>query len=55
MNDKAIKIGMTPPHPGVFIREEILGPLRMQAWYDTNSMRQQADRIDVKPYTAPAA
>ncbi len=24
--------------------------LRMQAWYDSFTMRQQADKVDVKPY-----
>jgi antitoxin HigA-1 len=97
------KIGMAPPHPGEFIRDEILDELdlsvsaaaealgvrratlsdlvngnatlspemalrvekafgvnmetllRMQAWHDAVAMRRQADEIDVKPYSAPAA
>jgi addiction module HigA family antidote len=92
------KIGMKPPHPGVFIREEILEPLdlslakaaealgvrratlsdlvnekaalspemalrvekafgvsmetllRMQAWFDTWTMREHADDIHVKRF-----
>jgi antitoxin HigA-1 len=27
MNTEPVKIGMRPPHPGAFIREEILDPL----------------------------
>ncbi len=29
MNDKRMKIGMTPPHPGSFIRTEILEELNL--------------------------
>jgi len=94
----AVKIGMKPPHPGRFIREEILEELdlsvsraaeipdvrratlsslvngrsalspemalriekafgvsmdtllRMQAWYDSHSMRERAGEIDVSRY-----
>ncbi len=96
-------IGMKPPHPGVFIREEILEPLnlsvaraaevlgvrratlsdlvngnaglspemalriekafgvnmdtllRMQAWYDTYTMRARADEIHVERFDPKAA
>ena len=27
MSDKPVKVGMTPPHPGQFIRAEVLAPL----------------------------
>jgi addiction module HigA family antidote len=27
MNTETVKIGMRPPHPGAFIREEVLDPL----------------------------
>ena len=98
MSEAITKIGMKPPHPGRFIREEILDELslsvtkaagilgvrratlsdlvngkaalspemalriekafgvsmdtllRMQAWYDSHTMRQRADDIDVKRY-----
>ena len=98
MSEAITKIGMKPPHPGAFIRDEsldelklsiagaaeILGVrratlsdlvnekaslspemalriekafgvsmdtlLRMQAWYDTNAMRQREGEIDVKRY-----
>jgi addiction module HigA family antidote len=98
MSETQIKIGMTPPHPGEFFRDEILDELglsvakaaeildvrratlsdlvngkaslsaemalriekafglsmdtmlRMQAWYDTQSMRRRAGEIDVKRY-----
>ena len=98
MGNKAIKIGMKPPHPGAFIRTEILDELdlpiaraaeilgvrratlsdlvngkaalspemalrvekafgmsmetllRMQAWYDTCTMREHADEIRVSRY-----
>jgi addiction module HigA family antidote len=97
-DEKLSKIGMKPPHPGDFIRTEILDELhlsvaraadilgvrratlsdllhgkaslspemalrlekafdvsmdvllRMQAWYDTYTMRQRADEIAVKHY-----
>lgn len=29
MAPKAIKVGMRPPHPGEFIREEVLEPLNL--------------------------
>jgi addiction module HigA family antidote len=98
MSDTQIKIGMSPPHPGGFFRDEILDELglsvakaaeilgvrratlsdlingnaslspemalriekafglsmdtmlRMQAWYDTQSMRRRSGEIDVKRY-----
>jgi addiction module HigA family antidote len=98
MAEKVSKIGMQPPHPGDFIRTEILDALglsvaraaeilgvrratlsdlvngkaslspemalriekafdismdtllRMQAWYDSYTMRQRADEIDVQHY-----
>jgi antitoxin HigA-1 len=98
MSEEPVKVGMRPPHPGAFVREEILDELglsvaraaevlgvrratlsdlvngkaaispemalriekafgvsmdtllRMQAWYDSYQMRQQADRIDVKRF-----
>jgi antitoxin HigA-1 len=97
-----LKASMRPPHPGVFVREEVLDELglsvaraaevlkvrratlsdllngnaalspemalriekafgvnidtllRMQAWYDSYSMRQRAGEIDVKRFD-PAA
>lgn len=27
MSDKPVKVGMTPPHPGQFVRAEVLAPL----------------------------
>lgn len=101
MPDAPVHVGMKPPHPGIFIREEVLEPLNlsiaeaavaldvrratlsdvvnakaslspemalrmekafgvnmdtllnMQAWYDAHMMREQADRVDVKPYHRP--
>lgn len=101
MSDAPVKIGMTPTHPGEFIREEILNELhlsvsraaevlgvrratlsdllhakaalspemalriekafavdmemllRMQAWYDTHTMRRRAGEISVKRYSTP--
>ncbi len=98
MQDTPIKVGMKPPHPGDFIKTEILDELglsiargadilgvrratlsalvnghaslspemalriekafevsmdtllRMQAWYDTYTMRQHAGDIDVQRY-----
>jgi addiction module HigA family antidote len=98
IDEKPGKIGMKPPHPGDFIRTEILDELhlsvaraaeilgvrratlsdlihgktslsaemalrlekafdvsmdtllRMQAWYDSYSMRQRSDEINVQHY-----
>jgi antitoxin HigA-1 len=98
MSEAITRVGMTPCHPGEFIREEILAELglsiartaeilrvrratlsdlingkaalspemalriekafgvsmdtllRMQAWYDSHTMRQRAGDIDVKRY-----
>jgi len=98
MSNEPVKIGMKPPHPGDFIRTEILEALnlsiakaaeildvrratlsdlvnckasltpemslriekafgvsmdmllRMQAWYDTHTMREHAGEIQVKRY-----
>lgn len=98
MSDAPVKVGMTPTHPGEFIREEILNELglsvsaaaavlgvrratlsdlvngkaalsaemalriekafgvdmemllRMQAWYDTHTMRKREGEIAVKRY-----
>jgi addiction module HigA family antidote len=98
MDEAPIKIGMRPPHPGGFIRDEILEELglsiaraaeilgvrratlsdlvneksalsaemalriekafgvdmdtllRMQAWYDSYTVRQREDEIDVKRF-----
>ena len=98
MSNAPVKIGMKPPHPGDFIRTEILEELglsiaraadilgvrratlsdlvnskaslspemalrvekafgvsmdtllRMQAWYDTYTMREHADEINVNRY-----
>lgn len=98
MSQAVEKVGMKPPHPGIFIREEVLEPLdlsvakaaevlgvrratlsdlvnakaalspemalriekafgvsmetllRMQAWFDTWTMREQADDIQVKRF-----
>ena len=103
MDDAPVKIGMRPPHPGAFIREEILSELgltvartaeilkvrratlpdllngnaalspemalriekafgvnmdtllRMQAWYDSYSMRQRAGEKDVKRFDPTAS
>ena len=100
MGERLKKIGMKPPHPGAFLRDEVLEPLgldiskaarvlgvrratlsdlvngkaglspemalrvekafdvkmdtllRMQAWWDTCAMREQADRVQVKRYVA---
>jgi addiction module HigA family antidote len=98
MSEAITKIGMKPPHPGRFIREEILDELslsvskaaeilgvrratlsdlvnghaslspemalrvekafgvsmdtllRMQAWHDSQTMRERAGEIEVKRY-----
>ena len=98
MSEQVSKIGMRPPHPGDFIRTEILDELhlsiaraaemlgvrrttlsalingkaslsaemalriekafdvpmdtllRMQAWYDSYTMRQREDEIEVQRY-----
>ena len=98
MSTTQVKIGMSPPHPGEFFRDEILDELglsvakaaelldvrratlsdlvhgkaslspemalriekafglsmdtmlRMQAWYDAQTMRRRASEIDVKRY-----
>jgi addiction module HigA family antidote len=98
MHEKVMKIGMKPPHPGCFIKTEILEELglsivraaeiigvrratlsdlvngnaslspemalriekafdvsmdtllRMQAWYDTYTMRQRSNEIEVQRY-----
>jgi addiction module HigA family antidote len=98
MSEKPMKIGMKPPHPGGFIKTEILDELdlpiaraaeilgvrratlsdlvngnaslspemalriekafnvsmdtllRMQAWYDTYTMRQRSGEIEVQRY-----
>ena len=103
MSGKTSNVRMTPPHPGTFVREEILAVLdlsvsqaaeildvrratlsdlvnakaslspemalrlekafgldmdqmlRMQAWYDTCRMRDQADEINVRRYIATPA
>lgn len=44
MNEAKIKIGMKPPHPGVFIREEVLGPLNL-------SVSQAAEVLEVRRAT----
>ncbi len=97
MSEVLVRIGMKPPHPGNFIRDEVLAEfglsitrtaeilgvrratlsdlvngkalspemalriekafgvsmdtmLRMQAWYDSFTMRQRAGEIEVKRY-----
>lgn len=102
MADTPVKVGMRPPHPGIFIREEVLDELslsisrtaeilgvrratlsdlvngkaalsaemalriekafgvdmdtllRMQAWYDSYTMRQRAGEIDVQRFNPTA-
>ncbi|WP_290650088.1 HigA family addiction module antitoxin [Aquisalimonas sp.] len=102
MAEERVKVGMTPAHPGEFIREEILDALglsvsqaagilgvrratlsdlvneragvspemalriekafgvsmdtllRMQAWYDSHTMRRRADEIRVTRYVPGA-
>jgi len=44
MTDKPIKIGMTPSHPGEFVREEILDPLGL-------SVSSAADVLGVRRAT----
>ena len=44
MTDRAVTIGMRPPHPGVFIREEVLEPLDL-------SIAQAADVLGVRRAT----
>ena len=44
MSDAPTKIGMMPPHPGVFIREEILDELKL-------SVAQAADVLGVRRAT----
>ena len=44
MDDTVQKIGMTPPHPGSFIREEILDELRL-------SISQAAEALGVRRAT----
>ncbi|MDE0479349.1 MAG: hypothetical protein OXI13_06965 [Gammaproteobacteria bacterium] len=53
MSGKPLKVVMTPSHPGCFIRDEVIGELRlekgfgvrmdllvkMQAWHDVVRMR----------------
>ncbi len=41
MSKKAIKVAMTPPHPGVFIREEVIEPLNL-------SIAKAAEILDVR-------
>lgn len=98
MSERPVKVGMRPPHPGDFIRTEILDALgltvaraadilgvrratlsnlvngnaslspemalriekafdvsmdtllRMQAWYDTYTMRQRSEEMKVQRY-----
>jgi addiction module HigA family antidote len=44
MNDKPIKVGMKPPHPGDFIRTEILDELKL-------SITQAAEILGVRRAT----
>jgi addiction module HigA family antidote len=44
MSDAAIRVGMTPPHPGAFIRDEILDELGL-------SVRKAADVLGVRRAT----
>lgn len=44
MTDAPVTIGMRPPHPGVFIREEVLEPLDL-------SVAQAADVLGVRRAT----
>jgi antitoxin HigA-1 len=44
MTDAAVTIGMRPPHPGAFIREEVLEPLDL-------SVAQAADVLGVRRAT----
>lgn len=44
MDDTVTKIGMTPPHPGSFIREEILNELEL-------SISQAAEALGVRRAT----
>ena len=44
MSEEPSKIGMTPPHPGVFIREEILDELHL-------SISEAADVLGVRRAT----
>ena len=44
MSDTPVKIGMTPPHPGAFIREEILDELGL-------SVSAAAQALDVRRAT----
>ena len=44
MQTAPIKVGMKPPHPGVFIREEILEPLSL-------NVTQAADALGVRRAT----
>lgn len=44
MTDKPIKVGMTPSHPGEFVREEILDPLGL-------SVSSAADVLGVRRAT----
>lgn len=41
MTDAPVTIGMRPPHPGVFIREEVLEPLDL-------SVAQAADALRIE-------
>ena len=44
MSDAPVKIGMSPAHPGEFIREEILGELGL-------SVSRAAEVLGVRPAT----
>jgi len=44
MSEEPIKIGMTPSHPGEFIREEVLAPLNI-------SITKAASILDVRRAT----
>ena len=44
MSDKPVKVAMTPSHPGCFIRDEVIGELRL-------SVSQAARVLDVRRST----
>lgn len=44
MTDDTVKIGMTPPHPGEFIKTEVLEPLAL-------SVAKAAELLDVRRAT----
>jgi len=55
MSDPPVKIGMRPPHPGVFIREEILGELGLSVVRTAEILKVRRATLKFTPSSARVA